>query len=215
MTGKDGTGRLFDDVFADSRLLAMPPSVCALLVLMCRNHNVRRPTRILPAYMPTHYSQYIAEKILAINERNTYHAPDKLSDADRHSQDEELFQRARLVNCGFFMQIILGDYVGAILGLVRDGYSWRLKILDVRSPILSLSRARCAGADAARRATARSSTTSRRAARATSCPSSSTSCTAGTPRSRRRTRSGRRTASGSSSRARTSARCVPARRCRC
>lgn len=27
------------------------------------------------------------------------------------------------------MQIILGDYVGAILGLVRDGYSWRLKIL--------------------------------------------------------------------------------------
>lgn len=28
------------------------------------------------------------------------------------------------------MQIILGDYVGAILGLVRDGYSWRLKILE-------------------------------------------------------------------------------------
>ena len=28
------------------------------------------------------------------------------------------------------MQIILGDYVGAILGLVRDGESWRLKILD-------------------------------------------------------------------------------------
>ena len=37
---KDGTGRLLDDVFADSRLLFMPPSVCALLVLFNRNHNV-------------------------------------------------------------------------------------------------------------------------------------------------------------------------------
>ena len=37
---KDGTGRLWDDVFADSRLLFMPPSVCALLVILNRNHNV-------------------------------------------------------------------------------------------------------------------------------------------------------------------------------
>lgn len=31
------------------------------------------------------------------------------------------------------MQIILGDYVGAILGLVRDGHSWRLPVLEVIS----------------------------------------------------------------------------------
>lgn len=37
----DGTGRLWDDVFADWRLLNMPPSVGALLVLFNRNHNVR------------------------------------------------------------------------------------------------------------------------------------------------------------------------------
>ena len=37
---KDGTGKLWDDVFADSRLLGMPPSVCALLILFNRNHNV-------------------------------------------------------------------------------------------------------------------------------------------------------------------------------
>lgn len=30
------------------------------------------------------------------------------------------------------MQVILGDYVGAILGLVRDGLSWRLDPLGVR-----------------------------------------------------------------------------------
>lgn len=37
---KDGTGQLWPDVFADSRLLLMPPSTCALLVLLSRNHNV-------------------------------------------------------------------------------------------------------------------------------------------------------------------------------
>ena len=38
---KDGTGKLWDDVFADSRLLLMPPATCALLILLNRNHNVR------------------------------------------------------------------------------------------------------------------------------------------------------------------------------
>ena len=38
---KDGSGKLKDDVFADSRLLLMPPATCALLVLLNRNHNVR------------------------------------------------------------------------------------------------------------------------------------------------------------------------------
>lgn len=37
---KDGTGRLWDDVFADKRLLSMPPSTGVLLVLFNRNHNV-------------------------------------------------------------------------------------------------------------------------------------------------------------------------------
>jgi linoleate 10R-lipoxygenase len=37
---KDGTGKLHNDAFADYRLLGMPPSTCALLVLFNRNHNV-------------------------------------------------------------------------------------------------------------------------------------------------------------------------------
>jgi linoleate 10R-lipoxygenase len=37
----DGTGRLWDDVYADYRLTFMPPSTCALLVILNRNHNVR------------------------------------------------------------------------------------------------------------------------------------------------------------------------------
>ena len=44
---RDGTGMLWNDVFADSRLLDMPPSVCALLVLFNRNHNVSIPHSVL------------------------------------------------------------------------------------------------------------------------------------------------------------------------
>ena len=39
----DGTGKIWNDVFADSRLLFMPPSACALLTIFSRNHNVSLP----------------------------------------------------------------------------------------------------------------------------------------------------------------------------
>lgn len=47
------------------------------------------------------------------------------------AQDDEIFNRARLVNTAFFMQVILRDYVGVILGMVRDGSTWRLDPLEV------------------------------------------------------------------------------------
>jgi hypothetical protein len=37
---RDGRGLLHPDVFAEDRLLLLPPGVCALLVLFNRNHNV-------------------------------------------------------------------------------------------------------------------------------------------------------------------------------
>lgn len=40
MRQKDGSGKIWNDAFADSRLLFMPPSVCALAVLFSRHHNV-------------------------------------------------------------------------------------------------------------------------------------------------------------------------------
>ncbi|KAJ6467001.1 heme peroxidase [Mycena sanguinolenta] len=110
---KDGRGRLYDDVFADSRLLFMPPSATALLVLLSRNHN------------------YSAQKLLEINEHGRYKPVSQLqNEAEKVAQDNEIFEKARLINSLYFMQIILGDYVGAILGLVRDGYSWRLDPLS-------------------------------------------------------------------------------------
>ena len=37
---RDGRGTLYPDVFAEDRLLLLPPAVCVILVLFNRNHNV-------------------------------------------------------------------------------------------------------------------------------------------------------------------------------
>ncbi|KAF9524957.1 heme peroxidase [Crepidotus variabilis] len=105
----DGSGKLQDDVWADRRLIMMPPSACVLLVLLNRNHN------------------FIAQRLLDINENGKFVR--NPTEDQKMLQDDEIFHRSRLVNCGYFMQIILGDYVGAILGLARDGTDWRLNPL--------------------------------------------------------------------------------------
>ncbi|KAJ7131370.1 linoleate diol synthase [Mycena epipterygia] len=114
---KDGRGMLYPDVFAEDRLLLLPPAVCAILVLFSRNHN------------------YIAKKIFEINERGTYQDPKTLSGDKLLAQDEELFQTARLVNCGWFGSVVFSDYFSSILGLVRDGSSWSLNPFgEIRAP---------------------------------------------------------------------------------
>ncbi|KAJ7698801.1 linoleate diol synthase [Mycena metata] len=112
-----GRGLLYPDVFAEDRLLLLPPAVCAILVLFSRNHN------------------YIAKKIFEINERGTYQDPQKLSPDQLRAQDEELFQTARLCNCGWFGSVVFSDYFSSILGLVRDGSSWSLNPFgEIRTP---------------------------------------------------------------------------------
>ncbi|KAJ3920728.1 linoleate diol synthase [Lentinula edodes] len=105
---KEGLGLLHPDSFAEDRLLLLPPAVCVLLVLFSRNHN------------------YIAKKLFDINERKKYKDPSTLSGDALVAQDEELFQTARLVNCGWFGTVIFSDYVSCILGLVRQGSNWSL-----------------------------------------------------------------------------------------
>ncbi|KAI5116947.1 hypothetical protein M0805_003675 [Coniferiporia weirii] len=111
---RDGRGLLHPDSFAEDRLLLLPPAVCVLLVLFSRNHN------------------YIARKLLDINERGTWVDPDKIpsNDPQRMSklmkQEEEIFQTARLINCGWFANVVFSDYFSAILGFVRMGISWSL-----------------------------------------------------------------------------------------
>jgi len=111
---RDGRGLLLPDAFAEDRLLLLPPAVCTLLVLFSRNHN------------------YIANKLLEINERGTYKNPDtiRLDDPLRvkqiAEQEEDIFQTARLINCSWFGSAIFSDYFSSILGLHRQGSTWSL-----------------------------------------------------------------------------------------
>ncbi|KAG9014307.1 hypothetical protein FRB90_005401 [Tulasnella sp. 427] len=110
----DGRGLLWEDCFADQRLLMMPPSTPAMLVMFCRNHN------------------YIARRLLQLNERRTYTDPPPQNDpAALMTQDDDIFNRARLINCAHFANVILSDYIGAILGLTKEGNSWVLNPLEV------------------------------------------------------------------------------------
>jgi hypothetical protein len=45
---KDGTGRIWEDTWADLRIIAMVPAVGALMVVFSRNHNVGTPPLLLP-----------------------------------------------------------------------------------------------------------------------------------------------------------------------
>ncbi|CDO73377.1 hypothetical protein BN946_scf185013.g11 [Trametes cinnabarina] len=107
-----GRGLLYPDAFHEDRLIFVPPAASALLVLFSRNHN------------------YIAERLLALNERGRWSDPPPEDKGKRALQDEEIFQIARLVNCGNFMAMIFGDYVAGFLGLGRDGCSWSMNPFD-------------------------------------------------------------------------------------
>lgn len=58
--------------------------------------------------------------------------PDSIPDSDPKKkekmikQDEEIFQTARLINCGWFAGVVFSDYFSAILGFVRMGLTWSL-----------------------------------------------------------------------------------------
>ncbi|KAK7681445.1 hypothetical protein QCA50_015537 [Cerrena zonata] len=107
-----GRGLLYPDTFSEDRLIFVPPAATALLVLFSRNHN------------------YIADMLLKINERKRWSNPPPEDRAQRAAQDEEIFQTARLVNCGHYMSSVFGDYVAGFLGTVSQGNSFRLQPFD-------------------------------------------------------------------------------------
>ena len=51
---------------------------------------------------------------------------DALTSEQQLKQDDEIFNVARLINCGHFASAVFSDYVAAILGLVSDLNSWTL-----------------------------------------------------------------------------------------
>ncbi|GAA6004081.1 hypothetical protein JCM10207_002416 [Rhodosporidiobolus poonsookiae] len=101
-------GQLFPDVIASSRLFFMPPAVVALLVVFNRNHN------------------YIADMLFKINEHGKYKPSDELDEAGKAKQDDDLFEKARLINCGWFTNIVVQDYVRTILNVNTTTSLWSL-----------------------------------------------------------------------------------------
>ncbi len=69
--------------------------------------------------------------LLSINENGTWSDPPPANPIALEKQDEEIFQTARLVNCGHFMAVFLGDYVAGFLGLGHSGNSWSINPFDV------------------------------------------------------------------------------------
>ncbi|KAF7721850.1 hypothetical protein EC973_004058 [Apophysomyces ossiformis] len=95
-------GLLKPDQWADKRLIFQPPGVGALMVLFSRNHN------------------FIAQRLLEINENERFSYGPGNALKDETEQDEVLFQTARLVNNGCYTNIILHEYLRTILGASGD-----------------------------------------------------------------------------------------------
>ncbi|KAJ6500909.1 heme peroxidase [Mycena sanguinolenta] len=107
----EGRGVLYPDSFSEERLVFLPPAASALLVILNRNHN------------------YVADMLLKINEKGRWTDPPPVDEQLRAQQDEEIFQTARLVNCGHFMGLIMSDYVAGFLRL-SEGNAWNMNAFD-------------------------------------------------------------------------------------
>jgi hypothetical protein len=59
-----------------------------------------------------------------------------VSDSAWINYDNDLFQTARLINCGLYVNIILKDYVRTILSLNRTGTLWDLDPRSVETRTL-------------------------------------------------------------------------------
>ncbi|KAK1833462.1 linoleate diol synthase [Podospora conica] len=108
-------GKLKADCFADKRILGMPPGVGVILIMFNRFHN------------------QVCDNLIAINEDGRFTAPvaserlqgEKL-DAAKKTFDNDLFQTARLITSGLYINITLVDYVRNIVNLNRMDTSWTL-----------------------------------------------------------------------------------------
>ncbi|KAK0729630.1 heme peroxidase [Lasiosphaeris hirsuta] len=110
-TFKDG--KLKPDCFADKRLLGMPPGVGVLLIMFNRFHN------------------HVAENLVAINEDGKFTPPSTNLEGERAAAawkkyDNDVFQTARLVTSGLYINITLIDYVRNIVNLNRVDTTWTL-----------------------------------------------------------------------------------------
>ncbi|KAL9107982.1 MAG: hypothetical protein Q9227_007197 [Pyrenula ochraceoflavens] len=98
-------GKIKPDCFASRRVLGFPPGVGVMLIMFGRFHN------------------YVVDNLKSIDENQRF---SQLIRQNIEKYDEALFQTGRLITCGLYVNIILKDYVGTILGLNHTSSSWSL-----------------------------------------------------------------------------------------
>lgn len=101
-------GLLKPDTFHEKRLLAQPPGVNVVLVLYSRFHN------------------YVAETLAKINEGGRFSLPANADDKAILKQDNDLFQTARLIVGGLYINISLHDYLRGLTNTHHSDSSWTL-----------------------------------------------------------------------------------------
>jgi linoleate 8R-lipoxygenase/9,12-octadecadienoate 8-hydroperoxide 8R-isomerase len=72
------------------------------------------------------FHNYVAEQLAQINEGGRFTKPDESNTKAYATWDNDLFQTARLVTCGLYVNVILKDYVRTILNLNRTDSTWSL-----------------------------------------------------------------------------------------
>jgi len=107
-------GQIKIDSFSEPRLHALPAACGVVLVMLNRFHN------------------YVARQLAEINEggRFTKPKPETLDPREARTAmakyDNDLFQTARLITCGLYINITLYDYLRTIINLNRVNDNWNL-----------------------------------------------------------------------------------------
>ncbi|EPQ26740.1 uncharacterized protein PFL1_05719 [Pseudozyma flocculosa PF-1] len=99
-------GTIFPDTIASRELLLRPPSVVTIAILFARYHN------------------HLAGRIYEIDEQGLYKSAAEADVDHLKWQDEDIFQKARNVNVATFANVIVGDFLAAILDTLRADSSW-------------------------------------------------------------------------------------------
>lgn len=120
-------GKLKPDCFSDSRIHAFPPGVGVMLIMFNRFHN-QVVENLAAIDEGGRFSSILARKTRQHNGVNPHEQNQK---SPEELYDEALFQTARLVTTGLYINIVLQDYVRTILGLNRADTKWNL---DPRAP---------------------------------------------------------------------------------
>lgn len=125
-------GMLKPDAYADKRLNGMPAGVSVLLIMFNRFHNhvakhlalINEGGRFTPPTSPRPDTLDTSSPQPVKNDKEKDEA--QKNEAAWKKYDEDLFQTARLVTSGLYINITLVDYVRNIVNLNRCDTTWTL-----------------------------------------------------------------------------------------